>query len=37
MREAHNPKVVGLNPTPATLENPYLSTIGEGFSFCSPM
>ncbi len=32
-RRAHNPKVVGSNPTPATLKNPYLSKTGEGFLF----
>ena len=32
-RRAHNPKVVGSNPTPATIENPYLSTTNEGFLF----
>ena len=32
-RRAHNPKVVGSNPTPATLEDPYLSMTSEGFFF----
>ena len=32
-RRAHNPKVVGSNPTPATLEDPYLSMTSEGFLF----
>ena len=32
-RRAHNPKVVGSNPTPATIENPYLSNTSEGFFF----
>ena len=32
-RRAHNPKVVGSNPTPATFESPYLSITSEGFLF----
>ena len=32
-RRAHNPKVVGSNPTPATIETPYLSNTSEGFFF----
>ena len=33
-RWAHNPKVVGSSPAPATLD-PLKSLISEGFSFCA--